>query len=260
MKKLKLIIPVVVLFVAQIVLSVFLLFKMLDLANAVSENILPKHEKLFAMGAFITIAVISFIFMVMIFRYASKKKVEYIKVPVKEKDKTMSDKRRRNLEEQKRLSEIEKQRNRTINSIMNGLSSNLDKEEFSQKLLSNIAKQFDLVQGIVFLRTEKGLFSKTGTYAFYSENEVPDFEEGVGIAGQVAANKELLNITNLPDKYLTVLSGLGSSAPTNLLIFPIIHENKTVGIVELATFKKIEKFGENVFKILSRRLGEIIPL
>ncbi len=258
MKNLKLIILVLLLFAVQIALSAKIFFKMMELANAVQENVLPKHEKLFAMGSFIVIAAISLVFMVIIFRYASRKKAEYIETPAKEKDKSKSERRRRNLEEQKRLSEIEKQRNRTINNIMNGLNSKLDKKEFSEKLLSNIAKQFDLVQGIVFLRNENGLFSKAGTYAFYSEDEVPDFEEGVGIAGQVAANKELINITNLPDRYLTVLSGLGSSAPGNLVIFPIISENETIGIVEIATFKRIEKFGENVLKVLSRRLGEII--
>ncbi len=257
MKKLKLIIPVLILFAVQLALTAKIFFKMLELANTVQENLLPKHEKLLAMGSFIVIAAISLIFILMIFRYASRKKVEYIEKTVKEKDKSKSERRRRNLEEQKRLSEIERQRNRTINNIMNGLNSKLDEKEFSEKLLSNIAKQFDLVQGIVFLRNEKGLFSKAGTYAFYSEDEVPDFEEGVGIAGQVAANKELINITNLPDRYLTVLSGLGNAAPTNLIIFPIISQNKTIGIVEIATFKKIEKFGENVLKILSRRLGEI---
>ncbi len=257
MKKLRLIIPVLILFAVQLALTAKIFFKMLELANTVQENLLPKHEKFFAMGSFIAIMVISLVFVLMIFRYASRKKVEYIEKPVKEKDKSKSERRRRNLEEQKRLSEIERQRNRTINNIMNGLNSKLDEKEFSEKLLSNIAKQFDLVQGIVFLRNEKGLFSKVGTYAFYSEDEVPDFEEGVGIAGQVAANKELINITNLPDRYLTVLSGLGNAAPTNLIIFPIISQNKTIGIVEIATFKKIEKFGENVLKILSRRLGEI---
>lgn len=257
MKKLRLIIPVLILFVLQLASAFFIFLKMMELINAVQKQFLLKHEKLFLLGSFAVIAIVSLIFMLLIFRYASRKKVEYIEKPLKEKDKSKSERRRRNLEEQKRLSEIERQRNRTINSIMNGLNSKLDDKEFSEKLLSNIAKQFDLVQGIVFLRNEKGLFSKAGTYAFYSEDEVPDFEEGVGIAGQVAANKELINITNLPDRYLTVLSGLGNSAPTNLIIFPIISENKTIGIVEIATFKKIEKFGENVLKILSRRLGEL---
>ncbi len=256
MNNLKRSIPVLILFIVQIVFMVKIFLIILALEDIIKEQVLSKHEQLFVMASFLIITTISVIFLILIFKKPAVKKVI---VGVQEKDKKVSSKserRKRNLEEQKRLSEIEKQRNRTINNIMNGLHAKLDKKEFSEKLLSNLAKQFDLVQGIVFLRNEKGLFSKTGTYAFYSEDEVPDFEEGVGIAGQVAANKELLNINNLPDRYLTVLSGLGSSAPANLLIFPIIHENKAIGIVEIATFKKIEKFGENVIKVLMRRLGE----
>lgn len=256
MKNLKIIIPVLLLFVIQLILMINNFVRLITVIGLMEESVFSNQKKMLFMGSFFIIIVISVIFIIILFKNISQKPKEIIvEVPVK-KENSRAERRRRNLEEQKRLSELEKQRNRTINNIMNGINDKLDKKEFSEKLLSNLSKQFDLVQGMVFLRNEKSLFTKTGTYAYYSEDEVPDFEEGVGIAGQVAANKEMINITNLPDRYLTVVSGLGSSAPANLLIFPILHNNKTIGIVEMATFKKIEKFGENVIKVLMRRLGE----
>ena len=254
MKNKKITITAFFLLALQIVALIWIFEHLLILISHVEGEIFSKPERMSVLGAFGSVVGISVIYLTLLFRNINKPKEIIIEVPAKGPSK--SERRKRNLEEQKRLSEIEKQRNRTINNIMNGINSKLSKEEFSEKLLSNLAKQFDLVQGMIFLRNEKDFFSKAGTYAYYSENEIPDFEEGVGIAGQVAADKELINITNLPDRYLTVLSGLGSSAPANLVIFPIIHENKSIGIVELATFKKIEKFGENVIKVLMRRLGE----
>ena len=257
MKNLKQAIPLLILFVVQLAISVKIFFTFIQLSSYVNEKVFSVHQQLFAMVSVIIIIFISVIFLFMILRKTVNNEKNINKPELnKAKDSEKVSRRKRNLEEQKRLSEIEKKRNRTINSIMNGLKPSMELDEFSEKLLSNLAKQFDLVQGIVFVRNTNGLFSKVGSYAFFSEDEVPDFEEGVGIAGQVAANKELINITNLPDRYMTVLSGLGNSAPKNLIIFPVIYNDISIGVIEVATFKKIEKFGEQVLKIVSRKLGE----
>ena len=114
---------------------------------------------------------------------------------------------------------------------------------FTEKTLQNIAKELDIVQGLVFVfnDTDK-TFRISGQYAYFSEEQPRSFPLGETLSGQVAKNQKLLNLKDLPDGYVTVLSGLGKSNPNSLIIAPVVHNGESIGIIELASFKP---FGEN---------------
>ena len=130
-------------------------------------------------------------------------------------------------------------------------------EKFTEKILINISKVYDIMQGIFFVKDQADkVFRKTGTYAYYSEDELREFAEEVGLSGQVASNKKLLNISNIPEKYITVLSGLGKSSPANLLILPVIYNNESIGIIELASFKKFDSIAEKILAEFTNEISE----
>ena len=129
-------------------------------------------------------------------------------------------------------------------------------EEYAEILLSAIAKRFDIVQGIVFHKNKKSQkYTFTGGYAYFSEDKPREFIEGETLSGQVAKNKVILNLTNVPENYITILSGLGKGSPKYLLIVPIINKDgDCAGIIELASFKP---FGDNEVETL-KILGSIL--
>ena len=49
-------------------------------------------------------------------------------------------------------------------------------------------------------------------------------------------DKKHILITNCPDDYININSGLGDAAPKNILIFPLILNNVVKGVVELGSF------------------------
>jgi len=115
--------------------------------------------------------------------------------------------------------------------------------DYSEKLLQKIAKELDIVQGLVFVLNDADqLFHVSGEYAYFSEEQPRIFPMGETLSGQVAKNQKLLNLKEIPAGYITVLSGLGKSAPRQLLIVPIVYEGESIGVMELASFKP---FGEN---------------
>lgn len=167
----------------------------------------------------------------------------------------------RRIEDQKREAENQqaKLRVREVEAKAAAIMESLKRtsiHEYADSLLVNLSKCFEVAQGLFFLKGESDLFSLNGSYAFYSEQEVVDFELGEGLAGQVAKNKKLLNISDVPEGYVTILSGTGKGQASHLLIFPIVHNNKTIAIVELASFMHIDSFGEEVIVELSRRVSE----
>lgn len=135
-------------------------------------------------------------------------------------------------------------------------------EEFLEKLLSNIAKQNDVVQAIIFMKREDSmLFEMAASYAFFSENEPPKFKEGETLPGQVAKNKVLLNLNEVPQDYITVVSGLGKGTPSNLLIIPVVNQNnESIGVLELASFTVFNADKVKILEALGSLISETITI
>ena len=124
---------------------------------------------------------------------------------------------------------------------------------YAEKLLQNIAKELNIVQGLVFvLNNDDQQFHASGEYAYFSEQQPRSFPIGETLSGQVAKNQKILNLKELPEGYITVISGLGKSSPRQLLIAPIVHQDECIGIMELASFKP---FGENE-ELLAQKICE----
>lgn len=124
---------------------------------------------------------------------------------------------------------------------------------YTESILKNIAKELEIVQGLFFVLNDTDkMFQISGQYAYYSEEQPRSFILGETISGQVAKNQQLLNLKELPQGYVTVLSGLGKSKPAHLVIAPIVCNGESIGIIELASFKV---FGENE-ELLTRKICE----
>ncbi len=148
---------------------------------------------------------------------------------------------------------------KSVSSILYKLNEVGTDKEFSKRLLKNLANEYAIVQGVVFLLdTDEGKYKLSSTYAIYTNEEIRSFKKGEGINGQVAANVEMLHIENIPENYITVLSGLGEGSPNEMLIFPIIIDQKAIGIVEIASFTKFPETIKPVYDIISTKLGEIL--
>jgi len=121
---------------------------------------------------------------------------------------------------------------------------------YTEYVLQNIAKELEIVQGLVFVLDDTDhLYHISGEYAYYSEDRPRSFPSGETLSGQVAKNRKILNVKELPEGYITVLSGLGKCHPRNLMIVPIVYNRESIGIMELASFKP---FGENEELLLQK--------
>jgi PAS domain S-box-containing protein len=77
---------------------------------------------------------------------------------------------------------------------------------------------------------------------------------GEGLVGQAAIEKHTIFMTKVPDRYITITSGLGEANPNCILIVPLKAEDVVVGVIELASFKIyqeyeikfLEKVGESI--------------
>lgn len=160
--------------------------------------------------------------------------------------------RKKALEEKKHLEAI-------VSEINNGLSKTADVNEFFDKLLINISQPFKIVQGIAYaLNPKTNKYETKSTYAYYTTEAFKEFEIGEGIPGQVAKDKKILLMDNIPQDYIRVVSGLGTGTPKYLLVVPIINQNETVAILELASFEKTELNFDNFLNMLNNALSTTV--
>ena len=219
---------------------------------------LPQSSIVFLIGS-----AFSGFFLFILVTWVASQKEKVIKIVKKpdEKNEQDIDFKEEDLEE---VVKAKEQVEKAANNLLTKIDTVKSVENFSETLLKNLAKEFSIVQGIVFLYEPSiKKFKVSATYAFYSNEEVREFGLGEGISGQVAKNMEILNISNIPENYITILSGLGSSSPKHLLIFPLINEFDTIGIVEIASFSKfpdnIKKIYENIAEPLGQKAAEFLP-
>ncbi|MGD9992149.1 MAG: GAF domain-containing protein [Salinivirgaceae bacterium] len=131
-----------------------------------------------------------------------------------------------------------------------------DLATFGERLLVGISKQIEIVVGMVYVLNDTSKkYAPIASYAYYSDSTPPEFEEGDGLIGQVVKDKKAMFINELPAGYVNVISGLGSHKPSYLAIIPVIDANKVIGVVELATFKSIERGLANRVNDLSKFFG-----
>jgi putative methionine-R-sulfoxide reductase with GAF domain len=164
--------------------------------------------------------------------------------------------------EQKR-EEAEQAGKTTINldNVKTALNTPGEKEAV-YAALQVVCKQLDAGQGALYVAKEsqgKRMVELTGGYALNrGESSVVSFEYGEGLVGQVAATGQTLAIDDVPEGYITIISGLGSASPRYLLIVPIKTKERLVGVLEIASFAKAtedqRKFVEESAQLMSDKI------
>jgi hypothetical protein len=129
-------------------------------------------------------------------------------------------------------------------------------EKLGETCMSLLAREYQIVQGLFYMR-ESGsdLFRATGRYAWYSIDPPADFHLGESLNGQAARDGKLVHISNIPENYIQVLSGLGDSSPNHLYIIPLMKDGQALGLFELATFVELDPFSIQVIQALAEHMA-----
>jgi len=76
-----------------------------------------------------------------------------------------------------------------------------------------------------------------------------------GNLGVAYSENKIMLINDVPENYIKVESGLGSSNPEGLIIVPLSIDEKVFGIVELASFKKFTSLEIEFIKRIANNIA-----
>src|SRR5437660_10334427 len=81
---------------------------------------------------------------------------------------------------------------------------------------------------------------------------------GEGLVGQAALEQTSILLTEAPDDYIKIVSGLGSAAPVNLIVLPVLFEDQVMAVIELASFSHFTAVQRAFLEQLSESIGVVL--
>ncbi|MFN2467455.1 MAG: response regulator, partial [Gaiellaceae bacterium] len=97
------------------------------------------------------------------------------------------------------------------------------------------------------------------TYGYKSRKQVSNrFRAGEALVGQAALEKKSILITDPPDDYIKISSGLGEAAPVNIIVLPVQFEDQVMAVVELASFQRFSPTHQAFLEQLTETIGVVL--
>jgi HAMP domain-containing protein/CheY-like chemotaxis protein/signal transduction histidine kinase len=133
----------------------------------------------------------------------------------------------------------------------------------SRMILSELAPVVVAQHGVFYLMETdpngEQVLRLGATYAYRERKHLAkEFRLGEGLVGQAALEKERILLTNVPDDYVQIGSGLGESKPLNLIVLPIVYEGSVRAVMELASFNRFNEVSQALLDQLGESIGVVL--
>jgi HAMP domain-containing protein/CheY-like chemotaxis protein/signal transduction histidine kinase len=139
-----------------------------------------------------------------------------------------------------------------------------DLESVSRLIMSELTPLVSAHHGAFFIQdmaTGTLTLKLIASYAYRTRKNVSNrFGVGEGLVGQAALEKEPILITNVPDDYIQISSGLGEAPPRNIIVLPILFEGEVKAVIELASFLPFSTIHQTFLDQLADSIGVVLNM
>jgi PAS domain S-box-containing protein len=132
-------------------------------------------------------------------------------------------------------------------------------DDFYNRVTSALVRYVGANQGGFFLyeeSAEEGQYLEmVACYAYERQRfQQKRVYAGQGILGQCMFERDIIFLTEVPEGYIKITSGLGLSVPRNIVVVPLIINQKFYGAIELASFEILQSHQITFLKEVSENI------
>ncbi|HEX8082879.1 MAG TPA: HAMP domain-containing protein [Solirubrobacteraceae bacterium] len=150
-----------------------------------------------------------------------------------------------------------------ISGLMQGQR---DLNQVSRLIMSEVTPLVSAQHGAFFLNTQNGdgmpedaELRLIASYGYKERKNVSNrFKHGEALVGQAALEAKPILITQAPEDYVKVTSGLGEASPRNIIVLPVLFEEQVMAVIELATLHEFAEVDQTFLEQLSETLGVVL--
>src|SRR5205085_1401692 len=129
-------------------------------------------------------------------------------------------------------------------------------------ILSELAPVVSAQQGVFYIMNgsdEDPELELLASYAGHNGNGQRErFKLGEGLIGQAALEKQRILLTNVPQDYVKISSGLGAAAPRNIVVLPILFEGQVKAVMELSSAEQFNPTHQAFLDQLTESIGIVL--
>lgn len=143
-------------------------------------------------------------------------------------------------------------------------SNNSDIQKLSEEIIFNLVKYIKANQGAIYIIDDdetdgEQTISMKACYAWDKKKYLNQkIFKGEGLAGQAWQEGDSIYLTDVPQNYIKITSGLGDANPSCVLITPLKVNDQVFGVVELASFNVLQDFEVEFVKKIAESIASTI--
>jgi signal transduction histidine kinase/DNA-binding response OmpR family regulator len=136
-------------------------------------------------------------------------------------------------------------------------SANLHElEPLAEAVLDYVTPYLGGVVAAMYARSEDGTLTRIGAYGFaHQDKHAQVIQAKESLAAQAANQNRILTLRELPPDYIKVGSGLGETAPRELLIAPISNHGKIKGVIEIGFLHGVRERDTEFMELIGPAVG-----
>jgi signal transduction histidine kinase/HAMP domain-containing protein/ActR/RegA family two-component response regulator len=144
------------------------------------------------------------------------------------------------------------------------LQGQRDLAAVSNMILSELAPLVSAQHGVFYSMTtpadgSEPVLQLQAGYGYEERKHVStSYRIGEGLVGQCAKEKKRILLTEVPDDYVKINSGLGDAAPLNIIVLPVLFEGAVRAVVELASFSAFSVTHQAFLDQLTESIGLVL--
>jgi signal transduction histidine kinase/DNA-binding response OmpR family regulator/HAMP domain-containing protein len=142
------------------------------------------------------------------------------------------------------------------------LQGERDLTTVSNLIMSELAPLVDAQYGVFYVtkREENDtVLELVASYGAESREQLKStFKLREGLIGQCAADRRAMLMKDVPGDFIKIGSGLGDSAPANIVIMPALFEDDVKAVIELASFSEFNETHQSFLDQLMESVGIVL--